>query len=122
MKVFQNNSIFKKIVIVFLIIMSFSFCMPKDIKADDDDSSIGGTLLNPIMSLFVGLGDGAMSLLQKVVLNMDDSIIEIDSSSSFWAKVIVVLTCIAVVAVIVIATVATAGAARSYNSWDCSGT
>lgn len=116
MKIFQNNNIFKKIVIVFLIIMSFSFCIPKEIKADDDDSSIGGTLLNPIMSLFVGLGDGAMSLLQKVVLSMDDSVIEIDSSSSFWAKVIVVLTCIAVVAVIVIATVATAGAARTYNS------
>lgn len=107
MKIFQNKSLFKKLIIIFLVITIFSFCMPKVSRADD----LGGMLLNPIMSFFVALGDGTMTIIQKMVLQIDESVINIDTSSSFWAKFIVVIAAIAVVSVIVIATVMTAGAA-----------
>ena len=107
MKIFQNKSLFKKLIIIFLVITIFSFCMPKVSRADD----LGGKLLNPIMSFFVALGDGTMTIIQKMVLQIDESVINIDTSSSFWAKFIVVIAAIAVVSVIVIATVMTAGAA-----------
>ena len=119
MRIFENKSLFKKLIIVLLIIMLFSFSIPKTVKADD---GVGGKLLNPIMSLFVGLSDGAMTLLQKVVLQLDESIIEIDSSSSFWAKVLVIGSAIAVGVVILAATIATAGAARINYSRCCSST
>lgn len=98
MKVFQNNSIFKKIVIVFLIIMSFSFVTPKNIQAKSSDKGIGGQLLDPLLSMFVGLGDGAISLLQKLVLQMDGSMIEVDTSASNWAKLLGVVVAVLVVA------------------------
>ena len=109
MKVFENRTILKKIIIVLLCILLLSFLIPKSVKAGDDDG-IGGKLLNPIMSLFVGLGDGAMSLLEKVVLQKDVSLINIDTSASFWSKVIVVVTSLAVMAIAVASVIATGGA------------
>lgn len=109
MRIFENKVIFKKIVIVILIILISSFCFSGKVKAKDD--GLGGKLLNPIMSLFVSLGDGAMTLIQKVVLHMDDSLVPIDTSTTWWAKFWVIVACIAVVSVIIISTVLTAGAA-----------
>ena len=97
MRIFQNNSIFKKIVIVFLIIMSFSFVTPKNIQAKSSDKGIGGQLLDPLLSMFVGLGDGAISLLQKLVLQMDGSMIEVDTSASTLAKILGVVVAVVVV-------------------------
>lgn len=108
MKVFENKRIFNKIVIVLLVLTVFSFCFSGKVHASD---SIGGKLLNPIMTLFVSLGDGVMTLLQKIVLHMDNSLIELDTATSFWAKFIVIAAAIVVVSVILIATVMSAGAA-----------
>lgn len=108
MKIFENKSIFKKLIIVFLCILLLSFCMPKTVKAEDGK---GGKLLNPIMSLFVSLGDGTMTLLQKIVLQVDESLIEVDTSSGFWAKVLVIVVAVVAVSVIIAATVLTAGSA-----------
>lgn len=107
MKIFQNKNLFKKLIIVLLFITIFSFCMPKVSRADD----LGGNLLNPIMSFFVALGDGTMTIIQKMVLQIDESVINIDTSSSFWAKALVIIASVVVVSVIVAATVLTAGAA-----------
>lgn len=107
MKIFQNKNLFKKLIIVLLFITIFSFCMPKVSRADD----LGGKLLNPIMSFFVALGDGTMTIIQKMVLQIDESVINIDTSSSFWAKALVIIAAVVVVSVIVAATVLTAGAA-----------
>lgn len=105
MKIFQNKNLFKKLMIIFLVITIFSFCMPKAVRADD---GIGGKLLNPIMSFFVALGDGTMTLIQKMVLQIDESLISINDSSGFWSKVIVVLATIVVVSVIIAAVVISA--------------
>lgn len=109
MKVFENRTILKKIVIVLLCILLLSFLIPKTVKADDD-GGIGGKLLNPIMSLFVGLGDGAMSLLEKVVLQKDVSLINIDTSASLWSKIFVFVASLAVMAVAVASVIVTGGA------------
>lgn len=62
------------------------------------------------MSLFVGLGDGVMSLLEKVILQKDVSIINIDTQASWWSKFIVAAVSLAVMAVAVVSVIATGGA------------
>ena len=62
MKFFENKKIWKKIVIMLLFIMFFQFALtttPVMAVEDEDegDTSYGGILLSPIMSLLVGLGD-----------------------------------------------------------------
>ncbi len=50
MKIFANKKIWKKIVIIFLIITAFSFTIPKPVEA-----SIGGDLMKPICAFVVGV-------------------------------------------------------------------
>ena len=64
MKIFQNKSLFKKLMIIFLIIMIFSFCVPKQTKA----VSIGGKLLQPIVDLILSLTDGVYGIAHKIIL------------------------------------------------------
>lgn len=109
MKVFMDKRIVKKIAIILIIITIFSFILTKSVKADAEQ--IGGKLLNPIMSLFVSLGDSAMALLQKVVYGMDESLVNLNTTTHWWSKIIVVgITVLAVIAAVA-ATVFTAGAA-----------
>ena len=72
MKFFANKNIWKKIVIVFLIINIFNFTTPEPVSAD-----LGGTLMSPIMSLFVGLADGVNTVINKFFLDQDPTIIPI---------------------------------------------
>ena len=104
MKIFENKNIFKKLVIVFLIITLFSFCIPKGVKAD---GGIGGQLLDPLLSMFVGLGDGAIALLQKLILQQDASMIQVDTSTSTIAKVLGIFIAVVVVVGGIAALVAT---------------
>ena len=109
MRIFENRRVFKKLIVVLLCILVISFCIPKTVNAGAEE--IGGKLLNPILSFFVSLGDGAMALLQKVVLHADASLINVDSSASFWSKLIVVVAAIAIAAVAIAAVVITGGGA-----------
>lgn len=72
MKIFANKKIWKKIVIIFLIISIFSFTTPEPVSAD-----IGGTLMSPIISLFVGLADGVNTIINAVFLKQEPTIITI---------------------------------------------
>lgn len=109
MKVFTNKKIIKKVAIILIIITAVSFILTKSVKADAEQ--IGGKLLNPVMSLFVSLGDSAMSMLQKVVYGMDESLVNLNTTAHWWSKVIVIgITVLAVIAAVA-ATVLTAGAA-----------
>lgn len=109
MKVFTNNKIIKKVAMVLIIITIFSFCLTKSVKADSE--SLGGKLLNPIMTLFVSLGDSAMSLLQQIVYDMDESLVNLNTTSHWWSKAIVIGIAVLAVVAAVAATVVTAGAA-----------
>ena len=64
MKVFTNKKIWQKIIIIFLIILlsKFMFSMPVHAAVDGD------VLLDPVMKLFVSLGDAIMSIMQDIML------------------------------------------------------
>ena len=96
MKIFENKSVFKKLIIVLLTVLILSFVMPNIVRAGDDDG-VGGKLLDPLMSLFVGIGDGAISLLQKIVFDIDTTIIEVNTSISGLQKFLAIAVGIAVI-------------------------
>ena len=63
MKIFTNKGIWQKIVIIFLFILVFQFVATKPVHA------IGANvLLDPIMTLFVSIGDAVMAVVQDVLM------------------------------------------------------
>lgn len=56
MKIFTSEKIWKKIVVMLIIVILFQFSMPKQVQADDD-MPLGGKLLEPVLDLVVFLGD-----------------------------------------------------------------
>ena len=111
MKVFENQRIFKKLIIVFLSILVISIFVPNIVEAKNE--GIGGILLDPLMSMFVGLSDGAITLLQKLVLHTDGALIQINTSTSGIAKVLGIIVAVAIVVGGIIAVVASGGTALS---------
>ena len=97
MKIFANKKILKKVVIVFLIISVFSITNPKPVSAD-----IGGTLMRPIISLLIGLGDGINAVVQKFFLQQDPTIIVISDGFALGRIIIGVIIGIGVVAATII--------------------
>ena len=87
MGIFANRRIWKKLVIVLLLITIFAFVVPQSVQAsDDDETSIGGTLMKPICNLLVGLCDGVLNLLHRFVVDSDDTLIRISLSSGWLRK------------------------------------
>ena len=110
MKVFTDKNIIKKIALILVLITIFIFAIPGVVRANAVET-IGGKLLSPIMSLFVSLGDATMSIIQKVVYDMDDALINLNTSKSIWAKIIVIGVAILAVVGTIAITILTAGAA-----------
>lgn len=108
MKIFENKSVFKKLIIVLLIIMIFSFCMPKNVKASDD--GIGGKLLSPVIDLLIGLGDGALNVIHTVVYHQNDTLLTVDMTNSVLAFLATITVGILAAVVVAAAVVLTAGA------------
>ena len=92
MKIFANKKIWKRLVIILLFITVFSFVTPKSVFADDDDTTIGGTLMKPICNLLVGLCDGVVNLLHRFIVGEDDTLVRINLTSGFWRKSIYYIT------------------------------
>ena len=113
MKVFENQKIFKKLNIVFLSILVISIFVPNIVEAKNGAKSVGGILLDPLMSMFVGLSDGAITLLQKLVLHTDGALIQINTSTSGIAKVLGIVVAVAIVVGGIIAVVASGGVSLS---------
>lgn len=99
MKIFQNRNIFKKLIIVLLVIMIFSFCMPKNVRAEDEN---GGVLIKPIVSLFLSLGDGLMGIAHSFVLQQSETMLVVDGDSNVWAWLAGIIVTVAVVAAIML--------------------
>lgn len=95
MKIFANRNIWKKIVIIFMLMFSVSFVEPKPVEA-----GIGGDLMKPICQFVVGIGDGFTGLLHKWVMGQEVSIIRIDKDKS-WKIITAIATVILVAAAIV---------------------
>jgi hypothetical protein len=111
MKVFENQRIFKKLIIVFLSILIISIFVPNIVEAKNGAKGVGGILLDPLMSMFVGLSDGAITLLQKLILHTDGALIQINTSTSGIAKVLGIIVAAVIVVGGIIAVVASGGTA-----------
>lgn len=55
MKFFENKKIWKKIVIMLLMVLLFQFGFATPVKAADEGN--GGILISPIVALIVALAD-----------------------------------------------------------------
>ncbi len=111
MKFIENKNIFNKIIIAIIVVLVCGFCFSSKVQAKED--GLEGKLVAPVANLFVVIGDGAMSILQSAIFHIDTSLININTSSSFWAKFIVVVAAIVIAAVSIIAVVASGGALLS---------
>lgn len=108
MKIFENKSIFKKIIMVLLIAFIFSFGFSSKVEAVDA-AEFGGKLLDPLMSLFVSIGDGAISLLQQVLFHLDNSFIRIDISTTWFQRILGGIAIVAVVGIGIFGIVSSGG-------------
>lgn len=104
MRIFENKSIFKKLIIVLICVIIISFCIPKGVNAEDEN---GGVLIKPIVSLFLSLGDGIMGLAHSLVLQQSEIMVILNGDSNVWAWLAGIVVAVAVVAVVTL----TAGAA-----------
>ena len=73
MRIFANKSLWKKILIVIALLTSVSFVNPEPVHA-----GVGGELMEPICDFIVGLGDGIIGVLHKVILGQDITIMTIN--------------------------------------------
>lgn len=111
MKIFQNKNLFKKLIIVLLFITIFSFCMPKVSRA-----SVGGDLMDAVMDLFVGVGDGINTVLSKMILQTDGSFIVVDTETNGVAKILGIIVAAAIIIGGIVLIAASGGAAFAVAS------
>lgn len=111
MKIFQNKNLFKKLIIVLLFITIFSFCMPKVSRA-----SVGGDLMDAVMDLFVGIGDGINTVLSKMILQTDGSFIVVDTETNGVAKILGIIVAVAIIIGGIVLIAASGGAAFAVAS------
>lgn len=72
MRIFANKSIWKKIILIFLLIISISFIQPQPVHA-----SVGGELMKPVCDLLVGLGDGVIKIIHIGILGQDNTLLRV---------------------------------------------
>ena len=105
MKFFTNKKILFKLIVALCICLTImNFGMTPVSKAESKVAAIGGTLLNPIIDLLLGLGDAIMNVLQKQIMGIDAAI-TIDTAQG------ILVTIFSAVAGILIAALVVAGLA-----------
>lgn len=109
MKIFTNQSIWRKIVIVLLIVLLFNTLMVKPVHADVLE--FGGKLMSPILSLFVSLGDGIMDIIGRTIMGAYSSLYEVDRDDSLLDGILTALVALGAAALAIALVVLTAGAA-----------
>lgn len=122
MKIFTNKSIWKKIAIALVIIISFEAIITHPVQASVLEA--GGKLIKPFFSLLVTVGDGVMAILHSSIMNIDASLIEVDNTSTVWKTIKAVFAVALTIACVVgaciasggLATICTAGAILSVAS------
>lgn len=63
MKFFTSKKIWKKIVVILVVLLLFQIIAVKPVHAFD-----GGVLLEPVMTLFVSIGDAVMAVVQDILM------------------------------------------------------
>ena len=102
MKIFANRSIWKKIVIIFSLIISMSFVEPAPVNA-----GIGGTLMEPICDLLVGLGDGFMNVTHNILVGQETTLIRVNLNTTEQDVLRIAFTAFVFIAVLAAAAVIT---------------
>ncbi len=80
MKIFANKNIWRKIVLIFITITILTFVTPVTVQA----ATFGGNLMKPVVNLLVGVGDGFINVLHKVILKQQESRISIVTYEGSW--------------------------------------
>lgn len=94
---FFANKIWKKIIIAFVLIDLFAFAKPTEVKALP---GIGGTLMKPAAAMTVGLCDGIIGVIHKVVIGEDNPLIRVSLEKGKWNIWKVFLSVVAALAVV----------------------
>lgn len=108
MNIFTKNKLVHKIIIALILVMMLSSIFIKPVQAINLEK-LGGKLLNPVMSLFVVIGDGVMGLIQENILGMNEPLIHIDTTNDFWAILINALIVAVVTVALIAGVILTAG-------------
>lgn len=109
MKIFTSKSIRKKIIIAILMVLSFQFILSSPVRADSE--GFGGKLLEPVLSLVIAIGDGAVGLIHENVMGQDQSLVRVDLSTTTWDKIGAIVVGVAAGILTIAAIIVTCGAA-----------
>jgi len=109
MKFFTNKKIWEKIILALIFVLLFQFAVMKPVEADVVE--FAGKLMSPIMSLLVTLGDGVMSIIHSSIMGVDETLIHVDTSASWWEVILVIVAVIITVACAIGAVIASGGLA-----------
>lgn len=104
MKIFANNSLWKKIVIILLVIFSISFIEPIPVNA-----SIGGKLMEPICDLLVGICDGIIKVAHNTIIHQETTLIRVNLNTTAEDILRVAITVFAFVLAFVALAIVTGG-------------
>ena len=102
MKLFANKSMWKKIVIIFLVINIFTFIAPKPVAA-----GFGGALMKPVCDFLVWTGDGIVNIVHRVLVHQNDTLIKVDLNDGIMAAFRILAAVI--VGIVIIALVCAGG-------------
>ena len=94
MKIFANKKIGQKILIIIGILVLISVIFPKPVAA----SNLGGALMGVIMSFFVGIADGVITIVHKVFVDQDVAIYVISEGIKLIPIALGILAAIVLVA------------------------
>lgn len=81
MKIFTNKNLILKIVIALVFVILFNFCAPTISRAGFFEE-VGGTLVEPLVELFIAIGDAAMNLIQNLLFGLNDSLVKVSTNSN----------------------------------------
>ena len=91
MKDFAKN-IFKKIIITcFILFNFFSVFNPTTVLAADDGATFGGELMKPVCSFIVGICDGVIQIIHRVVIGQNYTLVNVNLTESWVPSLFVIL-------------------------------
>ena len=104
MKIFANNSLWKKIVIILLVIFSISFIEPIPVNA-----ITGGKLMEPICDLLVGICDGIIKVAHNTIIHQDTTLIRVNLNTTIEDVIRIAITVFAFILAFVALAIVTGG-------------
>ena len=104
----KKKFLFKLIVALCIVLTIFNFIITIKVRAEGEiEKSLGGKVLNGLISLVVGLGDGAMGLIHDVIMGEKESYIAIDTNTGFISFLFAAGTALLVTGALIAITIAT---------------